>query len=257
LEVLVRIVKVGEDRKLPEVIAYRTNNQNAISLRDLNSNDSAQLRLKTEFDGLYGAFSTYSIKRGETTASPELKNEDAGRMLLSLYLREPTSSHQKYKIFGELESRIFSIDTTAPRIRLAQLLYSLVVQSKSEIKSQRIAKYGLTSFVVLHLIGELLGVSESGKALLNNPEPYLRSSIKPSAPEGDLVANLQALIDHALVELNYYVKENGEDSYDYKSEFKSPKSVEALRDAVVKAYEKDLHTKRMKVFRLPVVKAKA
>src|SRR5262249_39255118 len=39
LEVLVRIVRVGADR-LPEIIAYRTNNQNAISLRDLSANDA-------------------------------------------------------------------------------------------------------------------------------------------------------------------------------------------------------------------------
>jgi hypothetical protein len=37
LQVLVRIVRVGDDRRLPEVIAYRTNNQNAIALRDLAS----------------------------------------------------------------------------------------------------------------------------------------------------------------------------------------------------------------------------
>lgn len=251
LEVLVRIVKVGEDRRLPEVIAYRTNNQNAISLRDLNSNDSAQLRLKTEFDGLYGSYSTYSIKRGEATGSPELKNEDAGRMLLSLYLREPTSAHQKYKIFGELEARIFSIDTTAARIRLAQLLYSQIQQAKGKIKSERISKYGLTSFVLLHLVGDLLRESQDGRALLGDPEPYLRSSVRPSAPEGDLMVSLQSLIDHSLVELNYYVKEHGADGYDYKSEFKSPKAVDLLRNAVVKAYEKDLHNGRTQPFSLP------
>ncbi len=35
LEVLVRLVRVTDDRRLSERIAYRTNNQNAISLRDL------------------------------------------------------------------------------------------------------------------------------------------------------------------------------------------------------------------------------
>lgn len=251
LEVLVRIVKVGNDRKLPETIAYRTNNQNAISLRDLNSNDSAQLRLKAEFDQLYGEHSSYSIKRGESVSTSDLKNEEAGRMLLALYLRDPTSTHQKYKIFGELESVIFSIDTTAPRIRLSQIICNLITQSKSKIQSERVAKYGLTTFVLLHLVGELLRHSQAGIELLRDPSQFLRSSANPLAHEDKVRNSIQELIDHAIVELNYYIKENGEENYDYKSEFKSTKSVDALRNAVLKAYEKDLGVKRRKPFALP------
>ena len=67
LEVLVRVVRVSEDLKISERIAYRTNNQNSISLRDLRSNDSTQIQLKAEFDKLYGKFATYGIKSGDTT----------------------------------------------------------------------------------------------------------------------------------------------------------------------------------------------
>ncbi|HEV3083368.1 MAG TPA: AIPR family protein, partial [Gemmataceae bacterium] len=94
LELLVRIVRVGDDRKLPELIAYRTNNQNAISLRDLSANDKGQIRLKVEFDGLYGHDTTYVIKRGEQSNTKELQNEYAGRLLLAVYGREPWSCHQ-------------------------------------------------------------------------------------------------------------------------------------------------------------------
>src|SRR5262249_28729342 len=75
LEVLVRIVRVGDDRRLPEIIAYRTNNQNAISLRDLASNDTTQLRLQAEFNNLFGNSTYYSIKAGELTDTQELPNE--------------------------------------------------------------------------------------------------------------------------------------------------------------------------------------
>lgn len=250
LEVLVRIVKVGEDRKLPETIAYRTNNQNAISLRDLNSNDSAQLRLKAEFDQLYGDYSSYSIKRGETVSASDLKNEEAGRMLLALYLRDPTSTHQKYKIFGELEPFIFSIDTTAPRIRLSQILCHLIAQSKQKIESERVAKYGLTTFVILHFVGELMRKSKSGNELLRDPSPFLRSSANPLIKEEKTCAALQQLIDHSIVELNYFVKDNGGENYDYKSEFKSPKAIDSLTNLVLKAYEKDLTIGRRKHFSL-------
>jgi hypothetical protein len=85
LEVLVRIVRVGNDRRLPEIIAYRTNNQNAISLRDLASNDTTQVRLQAEFNNLFGSSTHYSIKAGESGDSHELANELAGRFLLALY----------------------------------------------------------------------------------------------------------------------------------------------------------------------------
>ncbi|RUL64219.1 hypothetical protein EKH79_09215 [Dyella dinghuensis] len=251
LEVLVRIVKVGSDRKLPEVIAYRTNNQNAISLRDLNSNDSAQLRLKNEFDSLYGAYSEYTIKRGEVVATAELKNEDAGRMILALYLGEPTSAHQKYRIFGDLEARIFSIDMNASRVRFAQLLTTEIYSLRSKIKEERIGKYGLTIFILLYLVGCILKESAAGNEFLKNPSPFLLSSQNAKAPQRRLLESLKAIIDHAIVELNYYVKEHGGDSYNYKSEFKSLKAVEALRNAVVKAYEKDIHNGRAQQFALP------
>lgn len=253
LEVLVRIVKVGEDKKLPLTIAYRTNNQNAISLRDLNSNDSAQLRLKAEFDNSYGKYGSYSIKRGEEPTKGELKNEDAGRMLLSLYLREPTAAHQKYKIFGEFEQRIFSLDMTAAKIRFAQLLYGMIKQDLPKINSERIAKYSLTSFIILHLVGELLRQNGVGQNLLKDPSGFLRSKQNPEAPEDKMKESLQKLIGHAIVELNYYVKENGDEAYDYKSELKSQKAVEILRNIVVKAYEKDLQIKRRKPFTLPQI----
>lgn len=251
LEVLVRIVKVGADRKLPEVIAYRTNNQNAISLRDLNSNDSAQLRLKNEFDSLYGDYSEYTIKRGESVDALELKNEDAGRMILALYLGEPTSAHQKYRIFGDLEARIFSIDTNASRIRLAQLLTGEIYSLRSKIKEERISKYGLTIFILLYLVGCVLKESPDGNKFLKDPSPYLKSRLNVGNAQDKLLLSLRPIIDHVIVELNYYVKEHGGDSYDYKSEFKSPKAVEVLRNAVVKAYEKDLHNGRAQQFSLP------
>lgn len=250
LEVLVRVVKVGEDLRLPETISYRTNNQNAISLRDLNSNDAAQLRLKSEFDELYGAYSTYSIKRGDQAGVNDLKNEEAGRMLLALYAGEPTSTHQKYRIFGDLESRIFSIDTTAPKIRLSQIIYQSASVAKFKIKYERLAKYGLTTFVLMHLVGELLQFSEEGRRVMSNPEQSLRSAATPDVAQELLEAKIGLLLDHAIVELNYYIKDRGDEAYDYKSEFKSPKAVEALKDTVLKAYEKDLAIGRAKEFTL-------
>ena len=82
--VRLRVVKVGEDRSLAASIAYKTNNQNPISLRDLSANDSTQILIKSEFDRLYGFDSTYMIKQGAAPSSNELTNGYAGQLLLSL-----------------------------------------------------------------------------------------------------------------------------------------------------------------------------
>ena len=111
LRVLVRFVKIGDDRRLPETIAYRTNNQNSISLRDLSSNDVTQVRFQHDFNSHFSKYSYYSIKRGEVTSTPELPNEVAGRFLMALYLREPWAAHQKYRVFGDLETKIFNYYT--------------------------------------------------------------------------------------------------------------------------------------------------
>jgi len=93
LEVLVRFVRVGDDRQLADAIAYRTNNQNPITLKDLSSNDPTQVQIKSEFDAEYSRESTYGIKKGSREVTNELPNELAGQLLLSLYNGQPWSAH--------------------------------------------------------------------------------------------------------------------------------------------------------------------
>jgi hypothetical protein len=244
LQVLVRIVKVGDDRRLPEVIAYRTNNQNPISLRDLASNDVTQVRLKTEFDQLFGRTCKYGIKRGEEEDVPQLPNELAGRLLLALYVGEPWSTHQKYRIFGDLESKIFSYHVSAKHIRLAQLLYEVIAPRLAAIDNQRLARYGLTHLLLLFLLGELMRLSPVGKQLLDNPIDVLSTNAATNPKEAGILAQASSLVNWVITELNYAIKEWGGDSYDYKREFKSPKAVTSLRDNFLKAFEKDRYRGR-------------
>lgn len=90
LEVPVRFVKVSEKTsRVAALIAYRSNNQNAVSLKDLSSNKATQVALKNEFDGLFGDQLKLSIKAGEDDESAFITNEYAGRLLLALYSRRP------------------------------------------------------------------------------------------------------------------------------------------------------------------------
>ncbi len=251
LSVLVRVVKVGDDRTIPETIAYRTNNQNAISLRDLSSNDVTQVQLKAQFDSLFGDHITYAIKRGEKSEKEELPNEYAGRLLLALYVREPWSAHQKYRIFGDLESKIFSYDIKAPHIRFAQLIADTIYGATYKLTNERVGRYGLTAFVILYLVGELLRLSDDGRNLLNDPLSCLTTNSKLNPRETTMLQGISQLIDFATTEINYYIKEHGDDAYDYKSEFKSPKSLDVLKNAVLKSFEKDVHRGKASLFALP------
>jgi AIPR protein len=251
LEVLVRIVKVGNDRRLPELIAYRTNNQNAITLRDLSANDASQVRLKAEFDGLFGDLATYVIKQGETSPTPALMNEQAGRMLMSLYVREPWSAHQKYKIFGELESSIFGYGRNAYHIWLSQLIMKSVEDRLSTITHERVRKYTLTRFVALYLVGEILREEDAGSKLLNDPSPYLSTLKNKTTKEKKVLQSIEEQVEFVLTEVNFFIDDHGGDTFDYKSEFKSPTSVKRLRSEVMKAYIKDKRMGRINAFSLP------
>jgi len=254
LEILVRFVKVGDDRKGAEAIAYRTNNQNAISLRDLSANDSTQIQLKAEYDNLFGDRSVYTIKRGEAVAGAELHNEYAGQLLLAFNIRQPWSAHQKYKVFGELEGEIFRYGVTAAHIRLVQTIADEVDDLIHGIENERIQKYGLTKFLIVYLIGEALRLEEDGKILLRDPLPYLRtkqSNPKAQKREARVVKQIRELINFVITELNYFIADQGGDAYDYKSEFKSPKQVGLIRTEIIKAYEKDKFRKRLASFKLP------
>jgi hypothetical protein len=251
LQVLVRIVRVGDDRRLPEVIAYRTNNQNPISLRDLASNDTIQVRLKAEFDRLFGPEFCYVIKRGEASEANELPNEQAGRLLLALYVKEPWSSHQKYRIFGDLENRIFGYHLTAAHIRVAQLFYEQILPRLMSLEHQRLARYGLASFLVLFLLGELIRLSNDGRQLLDQPLPFLSTEGAHNPLESKMLDQSAQLIDWLITELNYFIKGHGGEAYDYKREFKSPKAVEVIRDELLKAFEKDRYRGRATPFSTP------
>jgi hypothetical protein len=177
----------------------------------------------------------------------DLSNEYAGQLLLALYVGQPWNAHQKYKIFGDLHSQIFRYGITASHIRFAHLLSEIVEQAIQTITFERVKKYSLTKFIVLYLVGEMLRKSTDGVALLENPTIYLASRSKNESD--DVVRKqIEDLAHLAVVELNYFIDENGKDAYDYKSEFKSPTPVESIRKEVLKGYDKDIYRQHARLF---------
>jgi hypothetical protein len=168
-----------------------------------------------------------------------------------IHLKEPWSAHQKYRIFGDLESRVFSYHITASHIRLTKLLYEQIPSRLTGIDNQRLASYGLIAFLILFLLGELLRASPDGKKLLDNPLPLLSTGTISNPREAKVISQSAPLIDWLMTELNYFVKERGGENYDYKREFKSPKAVGTIRDEMLKAFDKDKYRGRAAPFTLP------
>lgn len=249
LEVPVRFVKVSEKTsRVAALIAYRSNNQNAVSLKDLSSNKATQVALKNEFDGLFGDRLKLSIKTGEDDESAFITNEYAGRLLLALYSRRPWETHQKYRVFGDLEYVIFTHETGAPQLMLAHLLFERTKVALPSLKNVRMSKYSLTAYLLLYLLGELLRLSKDGKALLTNPLLALSTVGKTNKEEVGVVAQIDALLGWLVLELEDDENAPNGDNFDYKRVYKSQKSTQEIWRNTEKAFMKDIPKKRVSKF---------
>jgi hypothetical protein len=170
---------------------------------------------------------------------------------MALYLREPWAAHQKYRVFGDLETKIFSYYTSASQIRLAQLVNERVQHKLKTLTNRKIARYGLTSFLLIYLVGEIIRQDAAGTAFLDEPLSYLDTNASVNPHQSVILAEIDKLVDWIVIELNYTIEQNGGESYDYKSEFKSPKSVQQIRNDMLKSFQKDISRGKVAPVSLP------
>jgi len=247
LRILARIISVPPDSNLAFKITRRTNNQNGITSRDLQSNNTLQTRLQADMKQKYPGF-FYSIKRGETIeGNTIIQNDLAARLLLAFDLQEPWTCHQTYKLFEELYTRIFSRpEVNADRIVTLFLIYTTIDEMGGKITDQTFAKYSLTKFLLMYLIRRALETDTVGRELVINPTPFLNSS-KGMDRVTHCVKNL---LNDIIIDLNGEMKEredNGE-PFDFRRELKSPKSVRQVEKAIIPQYERAVSRNRAPSF---------
>jgi hypothetical protein len=93
---------------LPNKITQRSNNQNAITMRDLRSTDAKQRELADEFETLFEGKAIYDIRRGEKgKAELVIPNGLAAQEIVSMYLKEPWDSHKKTELFEKKYDAVF------------------------------------------------------------------------------------------------------------------------------------------------------
>ena len=204
------LVKIYEtqDRTIVDKITLTTNNQNAVSSRDLRSNDTLQLTLMTLFKNrnYYYERKPRDFKDKDLSREEKQKiisNEKVGQAYLSVVEKKPAiAMSQKSKIWSDFYEDIFSSEVE--RLLAAYLLYQQCYQMNKQLQKKAsttgiesaIAKYG--HFHVARLVGyyELGNWEKCDLSKLEN----LSNQIE-QAPE-----SLQASYDQAIQELKPIVQ---------------------------------------------------
>lgn len=249
LRIITKFIHIPPESPLARKITERTNNQNGITYRDLQSNNPIRTRLQTEINTKYTGEFYYRIKRGEHPewpASQVIENEVAARVLLAYDLREPWTCHQTYKLFDELHGKIFGrSEVTGDRIVTVMEIYEAAIEELAVIDNELFANYGLTKYLLLYLVREALQTSSTGQLLINRPieflsEPNGRKRIHVAI--GKLAKSIARILN---TEINRREKaiassiadRKAVDPFDFKRDLKSPNTVRALQSTVISQYQ--------------------
>lgn len=244
LKILTKIIRLNtQDIGLVKKITNNSNNQNAIKPRDLQSNQTIQQRLKKEFENITGY--EFAVKRGEILDDGKvISNEDAGRMLLTFDLNEPWNSHQKAQIFDQYYSKIFGRpEVTANRIILVYEILSVVEEQLCQIDNKQYAYYSATKYFLLYVVAKIMQKDQIGKDVYTNKLNIVCDS-KNLEKFKEIIADI--LGNNIIVDLNYFLNEEENASFDYKKVSKNMKELQDLCSGLLKDYEKDLKRKKAK-----------
>ncbi len=112
LALLVKAVQLSNSGTLADTITYRSNNQNAVNIRDQRANDPIQRDLQRQVTEHFGDELFYVIRRGEQSppGRTTLENQDAAQHIMAIWLCEPWAAIRKLKLFDDDYRRIFSLD---------------------------------------------------------------------------------------------------------------------------------------------------
>jgi len=240
LRVLARVIQIDRSSPLMGLITHHSNNQNGIKPRDFQSNNPIQIRLRNEFEAKFKDRIFYRISRGEESGLPEvIDNELAARILLAFDLREPWTSHQTYKLFDDLHSRIFARpEVNAERIVALQDVYDVVDAQlrDGELRDELLAKYTLTKFYLLYLTAGVLEDDAIGREFIRDPAPF----IQEANGRDRLRRCVDSVLYNLIVDLKAEVEERNEAGkpFDFKKDLKSADAARSLAVEIRAGYKK-------------------
>jgi len=235
LFVLVKIIQLSLSSARVKKITYYANNQNAISLRDLRSNDSTQKTLQTEFKELFGNTILYKRKRGESEEgfNEIIEKDFAAQLIGAVYIKEPHNTHLKQKLFGENYTRIFNKSIKAEKIYLANMIYSIIDDNSELLDNEKIRNYGLSLFFFSYVLSEIMRHDELGEQILVNPKEFVTTNKSKLA--GALKKIWELITPDINCDIEEYTRENS-DFFDYKNVFKNKQFVQTMSGKIKSAY---------------------
>ena len=235
LFVLVKIIQLSLLSSKVKQITYYANNQNAISLRDLRSNDSTQKALQSELKLLFNDAILYKRKRGEDEDGfAEIIEKDyAAQLIASIYTKVPHNTHLKQKLFGEDYARIFSKGITAEKIYLAHMLYTNIDDNSELLDNNKIRNYGLSLFFFSYALSEIMRQDELGKQILENPKDFVTTN------KDRLARTLKRVWELITPDINCDIEDYtiaDSNFFDYKNLFKNKHFVQNMSGKIKSAY---------------------
>lgn len=238
IKVLLRVIKTGSDEILGQRITYYNNNQNAISARDLRSNDKVQEDIYKQFLDCFQGQTLYKIKRGEDEASyaTVIENDLAAQLIVSFLLKESHIAHQKTKLFEDRYNDVFSRHVTPHLIFLLYEMYQIVDSNSSAIKDAGMGSYRSTRFFFLYLFRLVLENDPSGQQLISDASTFYHTH---KATYRTAFENLFKLL---VLDLNNYVddQKNGDKYFDYKNVLRNAVDVQNMAREIITSYDKGI-----------------
>lgn len=233
LSLLVKVVEVPSDGRVADKITYRSNNQNAVTLRDQRSNDKASRALQAEINRAFGGQYFLQLKQGENrpAGAVALDVTTVAQVVMAIYLSEPWSAIRKLRLFDEDFRRIFSKSLTAHRAILAFRIDQALLEQRGNLRADLVSSYAAIRFTLLHLVAQLLRESPAGMELLATPEKWINNP--DTLAEVDTA--LEDMIDEVINTVNFFVDERADDpAFDPKVTFKSQAGVKRLEQDVIR-----------------------
>ncbi len=245
LRILTKFIQMDPASENAAMVTRFSNNQNGVSDRDFMANNAIQIRLQNEFRETYRNQYSLEIKRGEVAAhGAVISNEDAGLFLMAFDLKEPWATHRKYQVFESKYPEIFGRpEVTADRIVMCQVIKEAIDAVEPEIENTLLARYRLTRYLLLYIIREILGNSETGTKALNDPKTFVRNPVDRK----HFTVCIEAMLKDIVIDLNQEVKEFGDD-FDYRGRLRDADWVRKMTKTLVTDHLKQVSRKRVPSF---------
>lgn len=243
LSILAKIITVGEDVTLSQMITQYSNFQNGVKPRDLRANNRLQIALQREFKREYNGVFAYEIKRGEPPTDHDvISNEEAGIQLIAFDLKEPWTTHRKYRVFEDAYNDIFARpEVNSHRIVFLKLLYNVIKELSGKIENKLFATYKLSEYFIMYCVRLLLESDEEGRKMIADPKCYVESTQKREA----LSKIFSIVVNDIIIDINGELK-TIEENFDYRGKLRDHVWVTRFAGELISSYLKQVQRERIK-----------